>query len=56
MNPNENEPRPLTAEQLRTLALQLLREGNAPRDVADGLAIDLTTLHRLVGSCIECSS
>jgi hypothetical protein len=51
----DESKRPLTAEQLRTLALQLLREGCEARDVADALAIDLTTLRQLVGQCVECS-
>jgi hypothetical protein len=42
------------ADDLRATALQLIRDGLCPRDVAVALNLDIEALRRLVGGCSEC--
>ena len=54
-SPTHSTHHPPTAIELRHEALRLLREGHDEREVADALGVDPTSLHQLVGQCLDCA-
>jgi hypothetical protein len=50
-NTTVQQPRP---EDLRAVAQRLLLDGMSGRDIATALNLDLDTLRRLLGVCLDC--